>query len=156
MNVAAHVVFYAMFWCAWLTDSEGQAVRMLPASVALSGVVTDASGTPLGDVSIDHTGSRSGILKTDSQGRFEITTRAPAVVFRKSGFQSRYLRLGEVKSVGLSIRLDGPSPEARECGMQRYPNSARSTPANRFSPEPMRMGRNARSSSSVSLARRYC
>src|SRR5215831_4536711 len=118
MNVAAHVVFYAMFWCAWLTDSEGQAVRMLPASVALSGVVTDASGTPLGDVSIDHPGSRSGILKTDPQGRFEITTRAPAVVFRKSGFQSRYLRLGEVKSVGLSIRLDGPSPEARECGMQ--------------------------------------
>jgi Carboxypeptidase regulatory-like domain len=89
---------------------------MLPAPVTFSGVVTDGSGAPITDVSIDHTGSRSGIVKTDSQGKFEITTRAPAVVFRKDGFQSRYLRVEAGKSVGLSIRLDGPAPEARECG----------------------------------------
>ncbi len=33
---------------------------------------------------------------------------------------------------------------------------ARSMPANRFSPEPMRIGRNTRCSSSMRLARRYC
>ena len=109
-------IFYALLWCAWPTDLRAQAPRPLSSAVTLSGVVTDVSGTPIASVSIDHSGSRSGIVKTDGEGKFEVTTRAPAVVFRKSGLQSRYVRLEPGKSAGLTIRLDGSAPPARECG----------------------------------------
>src|SRR5262245_30836714 len=116
MTGATRTVFCAMLWCASVTQSDAQTGRMLPSPVTLSGVVKDDSGAPISEVSIDHAGS--GIAKTDAQGRFEISTRAPAVVFRKSGFQSRYLHVEKDQSFGLSIRLDGPAPQAPECGRQ--------------------------------------
>ena len=111
------LVFCAMLCFGWLTDSKAQP-RISPSPVTMSGVVINGSGSPIGDVNVDHTGSRSGLVKTDRQGRFEIATRAPAVVFRKSGFQSRYVRVEDGKTVGLSVRMDGPVSQARECGAQ--------------------------------------
>jgi hypothetical protein len=86
---------------------------MLPESVTLSGAVTDTTGKPLSDVWIYHSGVAVETIKTNAQGHFEIKTRAPAIVFRKDGFQSQYLRVAENRH--LSIVLTG-SPPLRECG----------------------------------------
>jgi hypothetical protein len=95
---------------------QRQAVPMLPSAIKLSGVVTDSEGTPLSGVRVDHTGTRSGIIQTDGQGHFEIETRAPAIVFRKNGFQSRYIRVANREKIALAITLTGPAPLAKECG----------------------------------------
>lgn len=116
MNCAKGAVFCAILWVAWQTDLHAQTVRSLPSAVTLSGVVTDGFGTPIANVRIDHSGSRSGVVKTDKEGRFEITTGAPAVVFRKAGLQSRYLRLEPGKTIGLLILLDSSALPAKECG----------------------------------------
>ena len=89
---------------------------MLPSPIRLSGVVTDNEGRPLSDVRIDHTGARSGTVRTDLQGNFDIETRAPAVVFRKNVFQSQYLRVDSGEKTALAITLAGPAPFAKECG----------------------------------------
>ncbi len=79
---------------------------LLPAPVRVSGIVTDKDGRPLSDVWIQHTDSRVvGNTKTNAQGLFDIETRAPAIVFRKDGFQSKYFRIREGQ--GITVTLDG-------------------------------------------------
>ncbi len=46
--------------------------------------------------------------KTDSKGRFDLETRAPAIVFRKDRFQSLYWRVAP--GSGLSFTLTGITP----------------------------------------------
>ena len=87
---------------------------MLPSPVRLSGVVTDNDGRPLSDVWINHTGVRLENVKTDSQGRFDIGTRAPAIVFRKHGFQSKYCRVSGDRP--LAVILTCPARRAKACG----------------------------------------
>jgi len=86
---------------------------MLPAPVKLTGVVTDNTGQPLKGVWIDHTGASVENIVTDSNGQFDIETRAPAVVFRQNGFKSKYWRVGDTGHV--KIVLDGPAPLFKEC-----------------------------------------
>lgn len=86
---------------------------MLAAPVRVAGVVTDAKGTPLAGVSIDHTGIRSRSVETDAQGRFDIGTRAPAIVFRKIGYQSKYWRVSEDRA--LAITLSGVVARLADC-----------------------------------------
>ncbi|HEY3740045.1 MAG TPA: carboxypeptidase-like regulatory domain-containing protein [Bryobacteraceae bacterium] len=57
----------------------------------IAGRVVDMDGGPIKDADIAHTGSRAAI-KTDAEGRFQITTNAPAIVIRKPGFRSAFLR----------------------------------------------------------------
>jgi len=87
---------------------------MLASPVRISGVVTDNQGMRLSDVWINHAGARVESIKTDSQGQFDIQTQAPAIVFRKSGFESRYWRVRPDRT--LAIVLAGPAPLARFCG----------------------------------------
>jgi hypothetical protein len=96
-----------------LALSAQQDTFMLPSPVRLTGVVTDNAGQPLKGVWIDHTGARVENIVTDSNGRFDIETRAPAVVFRQNGFKSRYWRVADTGPV--KIVLDGPAPLFREC-----------------------------------------
>jgi hypothetical protein len=102
----------ALFGLAQAQSRKEQSV-LLPSPVTLAGVVTDSDGKPLSDVWINHTGRRMENLKTNAYGRFEITIQAPAIVFRKSGFQSRYWRVSEDRN--LTIALTGPAPRAKTC-----------------------------------------
>lgn len=90
---------------------------MLPSATRLSGIVADIDGKPLADVWLHHTGLQGRILKTDAEGRFEIQTRAPAIVFRKDGFKGRYYRIERDATV--EVKLD-PAPPLKAC-----PSSAR-------------------------------
>lgn len=107
----------ALLWSAWLGPSQIEKSQLLPSPVRLFGAVTDASGRPLSDVWICHTGPGLGprYPKSDSLGRFDIETRAPAIVFRKGGFQSRYLRVSNKNQGSLAITLSGPTPQMKPC-----------------------------------------
>ena len=64
---------------------------------------------------INHTGLAPANSQTDSRGRFEIETRAPAIVFRKGGFQSKYLRIDNGHDNSLAIVLADPAPHMKPC-----------------------------------------
>jgi len=76
------------------TSDERAFMRQSP--VHLSGVVTDSEGKALGDVSIHHASLKYPSDKTDPQGRFDIRTQAPTIVFRKDGFTGSYYRVQRV------------------------------------------------------------
>jgi hypothetical protein len=92
------------------TAKEGGS--MLPRATHLSGIVTDIDGKPLADVWIHHTGLQGQITKTNAEGRFEIETRAPAIVFRKDGFKGRYYRVEQDATV--EVKID-PAPPLKAC-----------------------------------------
>ena len=111
MNSAWRLAACAALVGSSVAQSPREKALLLPSEIHLSGVVTDSGGRPLADVWIDHSGT-SG--KTDSEGRFDIRTRAPAVVFRSRGFQSKYYRL--TGDVTLAVALDGPTSPLQQCG----------------------------------------
>jgi hypothetical protein len=76
-------------------------------SRTISGIVVDASGKPLQDARIDHGDRRTGHL-TGAEGRFEFVTTAPAVVVRKAGYQSHFMRTEN--AVGVRIVLEPAHP----------------------------------------------
>jgi hypothetical protein len=55
--------------------------------------VTDADGRAVADVWIQHTSLKDPSGRTDGRGRFDIRTQAPAIVFRKDGFNGSYYRV---------------------------------------------------------------
>jgi hypothetical protein len=72
----------------------------------IDGMVTDASGKPLEDARIDHTGKRVIVvptdlaikpspdeIRTDVEGHFRVTTDAPAFIVRKPGYESQRVRV---------------------------------------------------------------
>jgi hypothetical protein len=65
---------------------------LLPEARHISGVVVDAQGKPVADASLDHTNDNRHAYQTDAAGRFQLDTRAPAVVIRKPGYQSALVR----------------------------------------------------------------
>ena len=113
MNRASRYLSCAALVGVVFAQSEKERALLAPSPVRLSGVVMDKDGRPISDVWINHTGVRIENVKTDSHGRFDIETRAPAVVFRKDGFQSKYWRVSGDGS--LAVVLTGPAPRAKAC-----------------------------------------
>lgn len=106
---------WALALSAWLVHTQTGSTSPLPSPIRLSGIVTDAAGQPLSQVSINHALLSLASSKTDALGRFEIETRAPAIVFRKAGFQGKYLRIANDFKNPLTIVLSGPAPPMKPC-----------------------------------------
>ncbi len=85
---------------------------MRQSPIHLSGVVTDSEGKALGDVWIQHALLKDQPGETDGQGRFDIRTQAPAIVFRKNGFNGSYYRVQGDET--LQIKLE-PARPIRAC-----------------------------------------
>lgn len=75
-------------------------------AATIDGIVTDASGRPLENARIDHTGKRVIVvatdlvakasadeIRTDAKGHFRVVTDAPAFVVRKPGYESQRVRV---------------------------------------------------------------
>ena len=69
----------------------------------ISGVVTDADGKPVADVHIDQTDDHFQGHQTDGDGKFELDTRAPAIVLRKAGYRSEFVRTKTVTKLYLTL-----------------------------------------------------
>lgn len=86
---------------------------LLPAPIRLSGIVTDTGGNPLPDASIHHAGLVGPAPRTNAEGRFEFDTRAPAIVFRKQGFNPKYVRVQ--RDATLEVKLEPGSGPWKAC-----------------------------------------
>jgi hypothetical protein len=71
---------------------------LFPAPVHISGIAVDSEGRPIRGVLVEHLAVRNSVsteeplVETDADGRFSADTIAPAMVFRKSGFESQFAR----------------------------------------------------------------
>ncbi|HUI56491.1 MAG TPA: carboxypeptidase regulatory-like domain-containing protein [Bryobacteraceae bacterium] len=88
-----------------------------PQARTISGVVLDSSGKPIEGARIEHTGTKRAYA-TGMDGRFELVTEAPAVVVRKVGFQSYFLRTDG--ATGVRITLE-PAHPAAGCTLDSLP-----------------------------------
>jgi hypothetical protein len=77
---------------------------LLPEPVNIKGVVSDAQGRPVADARIDHSGDVRRTYKTGSDGGFELTTQAPAIVVRKAGFRSELVRWRNATEVHITLQ----------------------------------------------------
>jgi hypothetical protein len=87
----------------------------LPAAAAtISGTVTDASGKPIKDARIDHTGKRVIVTlnvepspdetRTNADGRFQVTTESRAIVIRTPGYESQRVHLAGDAEIQITLQ----------------------------------------------------
>jgi hypothetical protein len=88
---------------------QGQPLQslLLPEARHIVGVVVDLEGKPIAEANIDHTGDLQHAHQNDSEGRFELDTRAPALVIRKAGFRSVLMRTQNTTKVRLTLLKAG-------------------------------------------------
>ena len=107
------------------------------------------------------------LVDAASVGNIVLRGQEPDREQRKAGGGHGQGGARQCKEYGENSRLHGLSylsflsftcmaSSVATCSVQRYPSSVISMPANMFSPEPRRIEQNARCSSSISRARRYC
>jgi hypothetical protein len=70
----------------------GYPKQLLPGALFVTGLVVDPDGRPLSGVRVDHHENRRKTVVTDSDGRFQLQTKAPALVLRKVGYRSHFIR----------------------------------------------------------------
>jgi hypothetical protein len=87
---------------------------LLPEARHVSSVVTDWEGKPIAGARIDHSDLRRRAVETDSQGKFELDTRAAALVVRKAGFRSMFFRTTE--SIPSRMVLEAATQGFPVCG----------------------------------------
>ncbi len=90
-------------------------------AATVSGTVTDVSGNPIKDARVDHTGKQVIVsllvgpsadeVRTDSDGRFTVTTAVPAFVVRKPGYMSR--RILVTGDAQIQVRLQRSTGETQ-------------------------------------------
>jgi len=68
------------------------------------GVVVDSEGRPVAEARIDHSNDSGQVHETDSDGRFVLDTKAPALVVRKVGFHSKLIRTENVAETRVVLR----------------------------------------------------
>jgi hypothetical protein len=89
----------------------------LVAGATIEGKVTDASGKPIENARVDHIGRRVIVvstdlaikpspdeIRTDSEGRFRVTTDVSAFVVRKPGYESERVRVSGDAQVKVSLK----------------------------------------------------
>lgn len=88
---------------------------LLPDSVHVVGVVVDSEGEPIAKARIDHSNDYPKGLETDADGRFELVTRAPAVVVRKQGYRSQAARTQDAKELRIALEGSGEGSSYPVC-----------------------------------------
>jgi hypothetical protein len=89
---------------------------LLPNPRHIEGVVVETDGRPVVGATIDHTNDRRRVHQTDSDGRFILDTRAPALVVRKPGFQSELIRTQDATELRIVLRRRTQGHSLPPCG----------------------------------------
>jgi hypothetical protein len=79
---------------------------LLPQARHIAGAVVDVNGKPVFAAQIGHTNDGLKAHQTDSEGRFELDTRAPILVVRKAGYRSEVVRTLEATEVRVILRTE--------------------------------------------------
>ena len=85
-----------------LTSRE--AALLLPDTQQASGIVSDSSGRPISGAVIQHLGRSNSDGTTDSSGHFEFSTRVPAFVIRKVGYESVLVRTENAHAIQITLK----------------------------------------------------
>jgi len=106
----AAVLLTAVLLCA-------QAYRdlLLPQTRTFSGTVSDADGKPIIGARIEHSDNHLETVQTDATGKFNLHTRAPAVVIRKAGYRSQWLLTTDISEVPIKLRPGDSNAQIRVC-----------------------------------------
>lgn len=75
-----------------LAHAQGREALLLPQPVHITVVALDDAGKPVSGAQVGNTGDRTRLMLTPTDGRIELTTRAPLIVIRKIGYQSATVR----------------------------------------------------------------
>jgi hypothetical protein len=102
LGVVAMVFVSAVPACSQrLTWYEKLLLLQAPQNIA--GVVVDDSGQPIAEAHIDHSDVQAREqLFSDDHGRFQIRTRAPALIVRKLGYDGQIVRIAQPVASGKS------------------------------------------------------
>jgi hypothetical protein len=87
--------------------SRQEVSLLLPTEQRVSGVVTDQHGVSIVAAAIQQTDAQDRELVTDARGHFELSTRAPALVIRKVGFKSAFIRSANARSLRITLEPTG-------------------------------------------------
>jgi hypothetical protein len=74
---------------------------LLPQARSIVGTVLDVDGKPISEARIDHSDNPRERVTTDATGKFQIQTRAPALVIRKGGYRNQWLRTAHISEVSI-------------------------------------------------------
>jgi hypothetical protein len=77
---------------------------LLPQAKHIVGVVIDPEGKPVVEARIDHSNDSRQAHQTDSEGRFELDTKAPILVVRKAGFRSELVRTQDATEARVTLQ----------------------------------------------------
>ena len=77
---------------------------MLPGTQHVSGVVSDSLGRPISGASIQQLGRMIKDGVTDSSGHFQLSTRVPAFVIRKIGYDSAFVRTEGAQALQITLK----------------------------------------------------
>lgn len=76
---------------------------LLSQARSIDGLVVGTDGKPLADVRVEHHEYNRQSVLSDVNGRFQLQTRAPALVLRKTGYRSYFLRTAEASHVRIVL-----------------------------------------------------
>ena len=96
-------------------QSSAIAQFLYPTPVTVSGVTVDSQGSPVQGVRIEHIYLQyqyATSATTDTGGRFRFETKAPAVVFRRDGFESQLVRVPSAQTELLIVLRAAPAMDA--------------------------------------------
>lgn len=98
--------------------------RITVAQRPVAVTVLDEAGRPLSEARIDHTEAAFGQYVTNEQGQAVLSTTFLAVVVRKAGYRSEFVRLPEQGGVQVTLHAETPHPFAA-CPGQSLTNASR-------------------------------
>jgi hypothetical protein len=89
---------------------------LLPEERTITVTVTDAEGKPVEHAFVDHAIPHSLYESfTDESGRFSTSTRAPAFVVRKYGYESHFVRAEKANAFEIVLKPTASKPMMRRC-----------------------------------------
>jgi len=88
---------------------------LLPEARTISGLAVDPDGKPISGVRVDHHGNMRQTVSTDPEGRFQLQTKAPAIVLRKTGYRSRFIRTPAAAQVRIVLEPVGSAEMPKFC-----------------------------------------
>jgi hypothetical protein len=91
-------------WAIVVMRAQPPKDLLLPKSRHMVGFVVDSGGKPVARADIDHANDPRQAYQTDSNGRFELDTRAPSVVIRKLGFQSEFVLTQDAMDLRITLQ----------------------------------------------------